>query len=223
MYLQSLSAIEGRPVPGGHIRRLIGLILPLSLAGAACGEAIDPVTGGEGSGATGFAVILTDDPTNDAGTTSGDGQTPLALFGEIEGSVRVSLRNENNALVDLGADRDAFLELQQRADSLVLQDLTRPPTGTYTAIQLRFEGVSVLVGGGSEVGDTTLTQDALLCVGNGGVATVEIATLPFDVASDTDLDIVVDLNAERWITESNLDAGLVLQTDLANNVTVEIP
>ena len=205
------------------MRRLSSLLLPLALAGAACGDPIDPITTGGGTGATGFAVILTDDPANDPATAlTRSGAGPLAIDGEIEGSVRVFLRNENDALIDLGADREVFLELQG-SDSLTLRGLTRPATGRYVGIQLRFEGVSVLVRGGSEVGDTVLTQDAVLDVGNGGVATVEVATLPFDVVSEIDRDVVVDLNSERWITEANVDAGLVPQADLANNVTVEIP
>lgn len=207
------------------MRRLISLLsLPLALAGTACGEPIDPVTGGEGGGTTGFAVILTDDPTNDPGPFGSRlSQGPLAITAEMNGSVRVALRNDANGLVDLGVDQDAFLLLQQGSDSLRLEDLTRPPTDTYVAIQLRFEGVTVLVREGSEVGDTILTEDVRLDVGNGGLATVEIATLPFDISGATVTNLVADLNSEAWITRANLDAGAVPPADLSNNVTIEIP
>ncbi|HUF14072.1 MAG TPA: hypothetical protein VMN78_13290 [Longimicrobiales bacterium] len=206
------------------MRRLISLLtVPLALAGTACGDPIDPVIGGEGGGTTGFAVILTDDPTNDPGLSgSRASQGPLAITGEMDGSVRVSLRNDANGLVDLGVDQDVVLPLQQGSDSLRLQNLSRPPTDTYVAIQLRFEGVTVLVRDGSEVGDTVLTEDVRLDVGN-GLATVEIATLPFDISGETELVLVVDLNSEAWITRANLDAGTVPQADLSNNVTIEIP
>ena len=194
--------------------RRTAILLPLALAGAACGnDAIDPVTGGEGSGATGFAVLLTDHP--------GEGATPMG--GELEGSIRVSLRNDADALVELGIDQDVLLELQQGSDSLELGDVTRPPTGTYVAVQIRFEGADATVFSGSVVGDTTLTNDAVLVLGTGGLATVEIAALPFDVDSESELDLVLDLNSELWITRDNIAAGTVSQADLTNSVTLAIP
>ena len=207
------------------MRRLNGLLtLSFALAASACGEPIDPVTGGEGSGARGFAVILTDDPTNDPSVGGGGAsRAPFAITAEMDGSVRVSLRNDANALVDLGVDQDAFLLLQQGDDSLTLRNLTRPPVDTYVAIQVRFEGVTVLVRDGSEVGDTILTEDVLLDVGNGGLATVEIATLPFEIAPGTTTNLVLDLNSEGWITTTNVEDGVVPQADLASNLTIEIP
>lgn len=196
------------------------LLLPLSIGIVACGDdAIKGVTG-EGPGTTGFAVLVTDDPSNDP--TSGPVRAgPLAFTGEMEGSIRVAVRSDGGALVDLGLVQDVLIELQQVGDTVVLDDITRPPTDTYVGVQLRFEGVTVTVASGSEVGDTTLTQDAVLNVGN-GLATVEIATLPFAITSDTNLDVVVDLNAEQWVTTTNVEDNAVPQADLANNVTVEI-
>lgn len=203
------------------MRRVIGLLLfPIALV-AACGEdAINPVTGGEGNGATGFSVLITDDPENDPGPGTG----PTAdLIGEMTGSIRVLLRNDADALVDLGTMQDLEIALQHGADSVRLSDLSRPPTDTYTGIQLRFEGVTVTVESGSEVGDSTLASDVVMNIGSASLATVEIATETFDVDSDSDMDIVVDLNSELWVTGENLDDNLVPQADLANNVSVEIP
>lgn len=205
------------------MRRTTSLLLvPLSLAGIACGDAIDPVTGGEGSGATGFAVVLTDDPANDP-APGPQRVGPAAITAELEGSIRIALRNEADDLVDIGIDQDAFLELQQAGDSLELRGLTRPATDTYVAIQIRFEGVTVTVFQGSEVGDTTLSGTEAVGLGSGGLATVEIATLPFDIDSESVLDLVLDLNSELWITGDNLEAGIVPQADLTNAITLEIP
>lgn len=195
-------------------------LLPLSIGIAACsGDALEVVTG-EGPGTTGFAVHVTDDPTIDA--SPGSGPTgPVDFSGELDGSIRVALRSDGGALVDLGLVQNAVIELQQVGDTTALSDLNRPPTDTYVAVQLRFEGVSVRVDAGSEVGDTTLTQDAILNVGN-GLATVEIATQPFTVTSEATLDVIVDLNSELWVTTTNLDDDAVPQADLTNNVTVDI-
>ena len=202
------------------MRRVIGLLLIPTLA-AACGDAIDPITGGEGNGATGFSIIVTDDPANDPGPNSPG--SPNELTGQMSGSIRVLLRNDANALVDLGLVQDIEIPLQDGSDSLRLPDVSRPPTDTYTGIQLRFEGVTVRVESGSEVGDSTLASDVVMNVGSANLATVEIATETFDVDSNTDMDIVVDLNSELWVTGANLDDNLVPQADLANNVSVEIP
>lgn len=197
------------------MRRVLGLMLiPVAFA-AACGEdAIDPLTGGEGNGATGFSVFVTDDPP---GAEAG------AIDGALEGSIRVALRNSDGDLVELGLMQNAVVALQEGGDSLRLTDLTRPPTDEYVAIQLRFEGATVTVESGSEVGDSTITSDVVMNVGSAGLATVEVATTTFDVDSETEMDIVVDLNSELWITGDNLDDNLVPQADIANGVSVEIP
>ena len=205
------------------MNRAIALVVPLALCAGACGEsAIGPITGGEGNGNTGFAVLVTDDPANDP--SPGPARvSPQAVEGSLVGSIRVSLRNAEDALVDLGLMQDAEVALQEGGDSLRLSDLSRPPADEYVGIQLRFEGVDVTVLAGSEVGDSTLTNNVVLDVGSGGLATIEIATQSFAIDSDTDLDIVVDLNSELWITGDNIDDTIVSQADLANAVTVEIP
>lgn len=205
------------------MRRMVELLIGLlSLTVIGCGDAIDQLTAGEGSGTTGFAVVVTDDPANDPSPVV-QRAGPLAIAAELDGAIRVALRNDADALVELGTDQHAFLELQQPGDSLRLADMSRPPTDTYVAIQIRFEGVSVTVFSGSEVGDSTLTDDRVLSLGSGGLATVEIATLPFDVASESVLDLVLDLNSELWLTDDNVAAGTVSQADLVNSITVELP
>ena len=205
------------------MKRAIALLAPLAFCAGGCGEnAIGPITGGEGEGNTGFAVLVTDDPANDP--TSGPQRVaPQAVEGVFAGSIRVSLRNDEDALVDLGLMQDAEVELQEGGDSLRLADLSRPPADDYVGIQLRFEGVDVTILSGSEVGDSTLTENVVLDIGSGGLATIEIATQSFAIDSETDLDIVVDLNSELWITGDNIDDTIVSQADLANAVTVEIP
>ena len=204
------------------MRRHGVLLLAIALV-AACGEnAIDPTTGGEGNNSTGFAVIVTDDPANDPAPGALRARLgPLALTGEMVGAIRVSLRNDSDALVDLGT-ADIEMALQQGADSVRLSDLSRPPTDTYVGIQLRFEGVDVTVDSGSEVGDSTITSDVTMSVGSGSLATIEIATETFDVASDSQLRLVLDMNSELWITGENLDDAVVPQADLSSNVTAEI-
>ena len=205
------------------MRGTTGLLLILALGAAACGEnALDPLTGGEGGGNTGFAVLITDDPANDP-APGPQAAAPQAIEGELTGSVRVSLRNDAGGLVDLGTTDDLVIDLQQGADSVLLSDLTRPGNDSYVGIQLRFEGMTATVFEGSEVGDTTLTDDVVLDVGGGGIATIEVATQTFEIDSETDLDIVVDLNSELWITTTNIEDEAVSQADLANNVTVDIP
>jgi hypothetical protein len=203
------------------MRRTTGLLLLVGLTAAACGDSIGPITGGEGGGNTGFAVKITDDPANDP-APGPQRVGPQAVAGELVGSVRVSLRNDAGSLVDLGTTDDVVVELQQGADSVELEDLTRPANDTYVGIQLRFEGATATVFSGSEVGDTTLTEDTPLDVGSGGVATVEITTQTFTINSESEFDIVVDLNSELWITTTNIEDAAVPQADLANNVTVEI-
>lgn len=186
--------------------------IPCVIAAAACGkDAIDPVTGGEGSGSEGFTVVVTDDP----------GEEDATLEGTMTGAIRVSLRNDQGALVSLGVADDIEIPLHVD-DTLRLTGLSRPPIDDYTAVQLRFEGVDVVVEAGSQVGDSTLANNVTLDVGGTGTATVDVLVPVFSVAASNVMEIVVDLNSESWVTGDNLDDQVVPQADLTNSVLVEV-
>ena len=194
--------------------RKAGLVLGIVLVGvvAACGkDAIDPVTGGEGSGSEGFSVLLTDDP----------GLEDATLQGTVTGAIRVALRNDAGGLVSLGVADDIELPLHE-GDTIRLSGLSRPPVDDYTAVQLRFEGVDVAVDAGSQVGDSTLANDVTLDVGGTGAATVDVLVPVFGVDNASVMEIVIDLNSEAWVTGANLDDQVVPQADLANSVLVEV-
>ncbi len=187
------------------------IAVPVLCALAACGEAIDPVTGGEGSGSEGFTVVLTDDP----------GDEDATLQGTVTGAIRVGLRNDAGALVSLGVADDIELSLHD-ADTIRLEGLSRPPIDDYTAIQLRFEGVDVVVEAGSQVGDSTLANNVTLDVGGSSAATVDVLVPVFSVDNSNVMEIVIDLNSESWVTGANLDDQVVPQADLTNSVLVEV-
>lgn len=203
------------------MRRYSWMLVPLAVTLAACGnDAIGPVTGGPGSGATGFSVVLTDDPA-----TSPTGSIPTApttLAGNLSGAVRVALRNDAGTLVDLGLSQSAQVPLRAGSDTVALRNISRPPAGSYVGVLLSFEGATATVLAGSQLADTTLAQTAVLGVGTTGLAVVEFITPPFAVTTQNQVRVVVDLNAERWITRNSLIAGAVSQAELANNVTVAV-
>lgn len=194
-------------------RNTASLVILAAFGAVACGEdAIDPVTGGEGGGAEGFSVVVTDDPgINDA-----------TLAGVVRGTLRVALRNDAGALVDLGPAEGVEVPLHAGADTILLEGIARPPADSYSAVQLRFEGVDVEVFAGSVVGDSTLPQNVVLDVGSAGVATVDMLVPVFDIASAFATEIVVDLNSEAWITDTNLNDVAVPQSDLATSVSVDV-
>lgn len=185
--------------------------IPVVCAVCACGESIDPVTGGEGSGSEGFTVVITDDP----------GTEDATLQGTMTGSIRVSLRNDAGALVSLGVADDIELPLHD-GDTVRLEGLSRPPIDDYTTVQLRFEGVDVEVEAGSQVGDSTLANDVMLDVGGTGAATVDVLVPVFGVDNARVMEIVIDLNSESWVTGPNLDNQVVSEADLSNSVLVEV-
>lgn len=185
--------------------------VPVVCALVACGEAIDPVTGGEGSGSEGFSVLLTDDP----------GDEDATLQGTVTGSIRVGLRNDAGAIVSLGVADDIELPLHD-GDTITLSGLSRPPVDDYTGVQLRFEGVDVEVEAGSQVGDSTLANNVTLDVGGSGTAIVDVLVPVFSVATSNVMEIVIDLNSESWITGTNLDNQIVPQASLSNSVLVEV-
>ena len=185
--------------------------IPVVVGAIACGEPIDPVTGGEGSGSEGFTVVVTDDPGNEDAT----------LQGTVTGSIRVSLRNDAGAVVSLGVADDIEIPLHE-GDTIRLEGLTRPPTDDYTAVLLRLEGVDVEVEAGSQVGDSTLSNNVTLDVGGSSTAAVDVLVPVFSVDNSNVMEIVIDLNSEGWITGENLDDQVVPQADLVNSVLVDV-
>lgn len=196
------------------MNRLMALPLLLATVAGCDGNALEAIAG-EGGGPEGFRVVLVDDPTQDP--DPGPDEEPT-FHGEFDGAIRVELRNDAGALVELGLTRDIDMLLQDESESYVLE-VDRPPTDSYVAIRISFEGAAVGVAAGSVVGSRTLASAARIDVDE---ATLEIDVVPFTTTSDTTLEIVIDLNAELWITESNLDAGAIGEADLATNVTVEV-
>lgn len=193
--------------------RLTAPLLLLALATAGCdNERIGGVVGGGSD--QGFNVVLIDDPD-----ALPDG---TVIDGFIEADVRVALRNDIGDLVTLGVARDVVFDLQGPGETLRLDGLDRPAAGTYGGVQVSLEGARVELAEGSIIGGTTLAEDAQLQLGTAGAATLEVATLPFDVVSETARTVVIDLNAEQWLTNANIGAATVPVTDLSNNVTVTV-
>lgn len=201
------------------MRRHIPLLL-LALVIASCDEdPIQTVVVGE-PGESDFDVILTDDPANDPGTSDGD--APLPVVAEFAGDIRVALRTQAGAMVTVGLARDLLFDLQQAADSLALPAQSRPADGTYTGAQISFEGVTVRLREGSIVGDSTLTQDVVLDLATIGPVTVDLITQPIVLSEQTDPRVVLDLNAERWITTTNLGTRSVPQSEVRNNLSIDV-
>lgn len=203
------------------MRRLLTLVLPLAIAAIACDdEHLDPIGAGPGQG-DGFDVLLVDDPTLDPTTPPPGGEVSV-IDGTIEGSARVALRNQNGALTNLGAFEDFVLPLQD-ANAAVSLPATRPPTGTYTGLQLTLQNLSVLVEQGSRVGGVVLDQDVTLDVGPTGITVAERSLVPIPVEAGTELDLTIDLNAETWITLDNIEDEIVDDAEVGTGIVVVAP
>lgn len=198
-----------------HIRRFAALAL-LSLA-ACNGDHLEDITsGGSTGGNSGFDVTVVDDPALGPTTSAGTDFT-----GTLDTGVRISLRNSNDDLVQVGPARDVMLALQD-PDGVALK-LQRPPAGTYNAIQIELENPTAAVLAGSVVEGDTLDADRTLDLASVGLVTVERSFPPFTITNDSQIQLLVDLNAETWVTTTTLDAGAVTESDLADAFTVTFP
>jgi len=199
------------------MRRATMLLVPALLLAAGCNEdPIEIVAGSGGGTGQGFNVIVVDDPT----LTPGGGGS--VIDGTLEGAVRIGLRNQLGTLVDLGAPESFDLDLQDPDAGQVVVSGFRAPTGTYVGAEVRLENASALIRQGSTIGSTVLTADGALDLGSGGIVVVDRALTPFTITDDTDTILLVDLNAETWVTLDNLDDGFVDEQDLIDAITVDL-
>lgn len=198
------------------MRRTFWLVLAALFVVAACDEEhIDPIGAG-GNGDTGFRVLLVDDPAIDPDVGGGGNSV---FTGVLEGGASVALRNQAGALIDLGSSEDFTLELQD-GDAAVAISETRPPAGTYVAVQLSLESASALIPAGSTIGGAIVEDDTSIDVGPAGLVVIERSIIPAVISNDTQRELVLDLNAETWITAANLADGLVDEDELGNSVAV---
>lgn len=223
---------HGRSRVRGHrrslprrVRALIGLLGPAALA--ACGN----VTAG---GVGGADVYMSGDATTEPAPSSGpsssarespDGTAPrltTLIVGELEGDVDVTaelfLRSDGGSLVPLNAAGPVTVTLDLAGADEPRVATAPVPAGGYDAVVVRFTDVTAHVTGGLEVDGIPFVGTVEVDLGGTGLSVTR--TVALLVEEDLSVELLVDLDADAWVSLLDVLTATVAGADFAAAVAV---
>ena len=95
-----------------------------------------------------------------------------------------------------------------------------PPAGSFRFVRLVMANARATVKSGSTIGSATLGDDVLLTLGGDDDVVVVEKSVSFQVVAGTLASISFELNAEQWLTELNLQDGVVDDSEIQVAATV---
>lgn len=197
------------------------LAIALLVAVAACDES-DPMSpGGDAEGDV--AAVIVDDPASAAPTIVGaraSAATVRPFTGTTSGEFRVEISTDGSTWVSLGSVNQLSVDLQSTDPTMIHASQT-VAAGTYTRARLVFEGASTTISAGSTIGTLTLAADAVITIAGGGEVTVE-RTIQLTVSEDSSSRLIFDLNSESWLSETNVLAGAVTESEVSSSIAAGI-
>lgn len=188
------------------------------LLGPGCEKGVAPSQEGRAQG------VVTDNPQK-LSTRPLHARSASAFSGDLTTDAFVSLSVDGTTWVDLGSPNGITIKLQTTADSTNVHGEQGATIGTYTRIRLIMRDSEATIKAGSTIDTLTLTSDAKVKVGGTDQEVViEKSVAAFQVRSDTSVrtTILFELNAEQWITEQSIQAGVVEDAAVQQATTVGI-
>lgn len=193
----------------------------LTFLAAGCGE--DDATGTQQGQVT---ATVSDDPSSGVVATSRSSdpanQSLLAFSGSMTADARVQMSADGSTWVDLDSPRNVDLSLQSSGSATTVHSSADLSTGTYAHIRLVLSNADATVASGSTIGNTTLSADVQVSIGSGGQVIIEKQVEPITVSADSETTLVFDLNSEVWVTEDNVQAQAVSESEIASATSVVV-
>lgn len=188
---------------------------------AACGD--DDGTGPEGPG--NVSAVAVDDGDEAAGTagaarTAGASARQQVFTGTFEGDLQVEISTDGETWTELGSAQSVSVDLQV-GEEATIHGGTEVSAGNYRNIRLVMSGASATLEAGGDVGGTPIDSQTTVSVAGGSEVTIEAEVFPFTVDAENDMTIVVDLEAEDWITAGTIDSENASATAVETAVSLE--
>lgn len=205
-------------------RDLTATLLVLGVAAlgtAGCGES--SVSGAQQGS---MSAQVTDDPATSGFAGHGASLQAARSAGSFSGSMRADARVQVSAdgstWVDLDSPRSVTLDLQSSGSTTTVHSTATVSTGTYTRVRLILDNADATVRSGSTIGSTTLSADVQVSIGSGGQVIIEKQVEPVTVSAESQTSVVFDLNSEIWMTEDNVQAQAVSESEIESATSVMI-
>ncbi len=197
--------------------------LALAFSASACSDAAPLGVDELGS----LSVVLSDNPSTKVAAGSFPPWASLVhhkvfaqnyFHGSFKGSHRIEISKNGRDWVTLGSAISLDMALQVEGEAIEVVTEVGVPAGTYSYLRLHTTS-SVTVAAGSEIGGETLAAETSVVVGAGAPIESRLST-PFVVVAGAPLTLSIDLNAEGWISEENLQSGQIPATDIEAAIAV---
>lgn len=197
-----------------------------ALLATGCGESAGPVETGR------VDIVLNDDP----GSSIAFGLHAPFRFahhknfgddyfhGTLTGTVQLQLSTDGVIYHDLGAFAEVAVSLQDEDAVTRLADRSRVPEGSYQRLRLVLTGAAARIDEGAQVGGLDLESPALVAIDDGEVAIIDLElSTPLIVLAGVPATLILDWNAEEWVTEDHILEGRVASDLVRQAVRTEQP
>ena len=198
--------------------------LASAIFAAACGGTTPPDSDLTGT----LSVVLSDNP----GAKIAVANTLSPMFahhkvfgqnyfhGRLTGTYHIAISRNGRTWTALGGPTQVDLTLQADGETVELHTDATVAAGTYAYLRVVTSGGEAMLDSGAEVSGETLTDPVTLSLGNGDLVVETRLSTPIFVAPGSDMTLGIDLNAESWVSEENVEAGQIPATDIETAISV---
>jgi len=198
----------------------IGLLL------SACGGATAPAADETAT----LNVVLSDNPETKLAEIAS--HSPMVFVhhksfgknyfhGRLSGSQQVEISKNGRDWIALGQPAAVDLALQVDNETRELHSAKEIPHGTYAYLRLTTRAGHAELETGAKIGDLTLTEPVSLDLGEAGSLVVEThLSNPIFLAPGSAVTLAIDLNAEAWLSQENVEVGRIPATDVETALSV---
>lgn len=189
-------------------------VLPLT----GCSD--DSTTGPDGGESGQMTAQMQDSPS---GSGSRVALTSGSMSGSMSADAKVQVSADGNTWVDLGSPKSVNMELQSSGSATTVHSNATVNTGTYAHVRLVLENASATVNSGSTIGTTVLDASVNLSIGgSSGRVVIEKQIDPVTVSAEGRSTLVFEMNSEAWITEDNVSARAVSESEIRSATVVSV-
>ncbi len=144
----------------------------------------------------------------------------ITADGFVSADINVLISTDGQSWTALGSPNGITVELQSETDSTNVHGEVTAPAGSFRFVRLVMANARATVKSGSTIGSATLGDDVLLTLGGDDDVVVVEKSVSFQVVAGTLASISFELNAEQWLTELNLQDGVVDDSEIQVAATV---
>lgn len=146
-----------------------------------------------------------------------------ALQGRFRGNFIVALYSEEGGFwVDIGRRAEMEMNLRDPRPAALVESVGDVPPGTYNRIRVLVCHSSAEVEPGSRIGDRTVEARSSVHLTETGDVIVEREVEPFEVGPRSPIEVGIDLNSERWLTEEAVASDTASIPAFEREVTVSV-